>query len=132
MDNLETGRSPDRQKLPIGLYGPPESGNIIAEHFPEAAWLQKITLHIDDQKGGISRVELVNVRLGLYAHGAAQVHGSGDVSGIRSKRKPSVNESAMPLKASRMPPGARLLRMWSVPRLRGRGEQRRRLGTPVD
>jgi len=81
MDHLETRRAPSYEKVLIRLDRPPQTRDIVAEHFPETAGLKKISLHVDYQKSGLSRVKLVNVRLSLDAYRAAQVHSAGDVWG---------------------------------------------------
>ena len=49
MQHGETGGAPRRKQPAIGLDRPAELGNVVAEHLAEAAGLQEIPLHVDDQ-----------------------------------------------------------------------------------
>ena len=54
--------APGREQLSIGLDGPAQLRHIVAEHLAEAARLEKIALHVDDQQRAGRRGELERIR----------------------------------------------------------------------
>ena len=50
MKRRKAGGAPSRQQATVWLDGPAELRDVVAEHFAEAPWLQKIPLHVDNQQ----------------------------------------------------------------------------------
>ena len=84
MENRKAGGAPRREKLLVWFDGAPQLRNVIAEHFAEAARLEKIALHVDDQERAMLWRERELVRFGGKVDG--RVHASistcGGVSAI--------------------------------------------------
>ena len=74
MENRKTGGAPRRQQLPVRLDGAPQLRNVVAEHFAEAARLEEIALHVDDQKRATLGRE--RERIGLGGNVDCAIHDS--------------------------------------------------------
>jgi hypothetical protein len=57
----QTGGAPGRQQPTVRLDGPAQLRDVVAEHFAEAAGLEEIALHVDDQ-------QRARIRLGRKVH----------------------------------------------------------------
>ena len=55
MKNGKTGGAPRRQEFLVGLDGAAQLRDVVAEHFAKAAGLEKIALHVDDQRARNAR-----------------------------------------------------------------------------
>ena len=66
--------APRRQQLPVGLDGPAQLRDVVAEHLAEAARLEEVALHVDDEQRAAVPGELEGIRLactvmiGSYGH----------------------------------------------------------------
>src|SRR5215469_1245596 len=74
MNHLQTLGAPRRQQSSVRLDRASETRNVVAQHLAEPARFQKISLHVDDQKRAMPRLELERIRLGINAHGPIGVH----------------------------------------------------------
>ena len=50
MENGQSRGAPGRQKPSVRFDRAPQLRDVVAEHFAEAARLEKIALHVDDQE----------------------------------------------------------------------------------
>jgi hypothetical protein len=62
VDDLEAFVAPGAEQAPIRFNGAPELRDIVSEHFPEAAGLEKVSLHIDDEERAVRWVKIEVVR----------------------------------------------------------------------
>ena len=67
VDDLQAGGAPCGEQGFVWLDRAAELGDVVPQHFPEAAGLQKVALHIDDYQCGVGRIEVVGVRFGVHA-----------------------------------------------------------------
>src|SRR6185437_2039324 len=74
MDHLKTSGTPDGKQSSIRVDGAAQLRNVVPQHFAESARLQEISLHIDDKKSAMFRLEFEVVRLGLDAQRSIAVH----------------------------------------------------------
>ena len=49
---------------PVGLDRPAQLRDVVAEHLAEAARLEEVALHVDDQQRAVERLQLELIRLG--------------------------------------------------------------------
>ena len=71
MEGGEAGGAPGGQQPAIGFDRPAQLRNVVAEHFPKAAGLEEIPLHVDDQKRAMLGAEREIVRFGRKVDGLA-------------------------------------------------------------
>ena len=69
MESGKTGGAPSRQQPAIGFDGPAQLRNVVAEHFPKAARLEKISLHVDNQERAMLGTERESVWFGRKVYG---------------------------------------------------------------
>src|SRR5947209_3939960 len=71
MHDEQTGLTPCLEQPAVRLDRASQPRNIVAEHFPKAAPLEKVPLHVDDEKTRMCGVEIELV--GLCSYGRHQV-----------------------------------------------------------
>ena len=79
MDHRKAGGAPGREQLPVRLDGAAQLRNVVAEHFAEAAGLQKIALHVDDEQRAVLGRERERIGFGRevyrFIHAPRRVKG---------------------------------------------------------
>ena len=68
VQDRQTQRPPDRQQAAIGLDGAAKLRHVVAEHFAEAAGLEEVALHVDDQKRAALGRQREGIGLGCDVH----------------------------------------------------------------
>ena len=74
MQNRKTGGAPRPQKPSVRFDRAAQLRNVVAEHFAEAAWLEEVALHVDDQERAMLGSERESIGIGREVYGL--VHGS--------------------------------------------------------
>jgi hypothetical protein len=75
MEHSQTRGAPSLQKPSIGIDCAAQLRDVVAEHFAEAARLEKIALHVDDQERAMLRRERELVRFGGKVNGRGHLIG---------------------------------------------------------
>lgn len=71
----QSGPAPSLKQTAIGIDGAAKLRDVIAEHFSKPAWLEKVSLHVDDQQGTAHRINFVGIRFSLDAQSGSVDHG---------------------------------------------------------
>ena len=79
MEHLQTRGAPGSEQPLVRFDGAAQLGNVVAEHFAEAAGLQKIALHVDDEQRAMLGREREGVGFGRevyrFIHAPRRVRG---------------------------------------------------------
>ena len=85
VDDQQPGGAPRRQQSPVRLDRAAQLRHVVAEHLAEAAGLEEIALHVDDQQRAMGGRERERVRFGGKVDGRCHpidpVRGPPPVSG---------------------------------------------------
>ena len=74
----QAGGAPRGEQRLVRLDGAAQLRDVVAEHLAEAARLEEIALHVDDEQRGLRRDEFEGVRFGLDVQaGGSSVRGHG-------------------------------------------------------
>jgi ChrR Cupin-like domain len=74
VDDGQASRAPNLKEALIRLDGAPELPDVVAEHFSEPSWLQKVSLHVDNEQGAACQIDFKRVGLGLDAQDGSVDH----------------------------------------------------------
>src|SRR5262249_4510682 len=59
--DLQTSRSPSCKQFPIRIYSAAQLRDIISQHFAKSAGLKKVSLHVNDKKCAVPRIEFERI-----------------------------------------------------------------------
>jgi hypothetical protein len=72
---LPPSGSPGGKQFPIRINGTAQLRDIVSQHFPKSAGLEKVSLHVDDEKCAVLRIEFERVGFSVNAQSPIQLHG---------------------------------------------------------
>jgi len=64
MENGKAGGAPGREQAAVRLDRPPQLRHVVAEHLAEAARLEEVALHVDDEQGAAPGIERERIGFG--------------------------------------------------------------------
>jgi len=71
VDHQAAGVAPRRKQRPVRFDRATKLRDVVAEHFAQAASLQEVALHVDDQQRRCRQVQAVIIRFRLDQHAAS-------------------------------------------------------------
>ena len=60
----QAGAAPRRQQQAVGFDRAPQLRDVVAQHFAEAAGLEKVALHVDDEQAAVGGLQFERIGFG--------------------------------------------------------------------